>query len=1035
MLKHVVEFSLRFRGVIGILGLLVAGYGALIAQQAKLDVFPEFAPPRIVIQTEAPGLSAEEVEALVTRPVEYGLNGTPDLESQYSQSIQGLSVVTVVFRETADIFRARQLTGERLTELTGSLPQGVHAPQMGALTSSTSLMMAVGLVSSQRTQMELRTFADWVVRLRLLGVPGVARVELFGGEVRQLQIQFRSDRLIAHNITVDEVLAAARNATGIRGAGFIENENQRTTLRTQGQAVSPEALGEVVLAHHNGFSVRMKDVASVVEGPQPKLGDGLVNGKPGVVMMVHSQFGANTLDVTRRVEAALEEMRPLLAAKKITLQPALFRPANFVEASIQNINKSLLIGGVLVILVLFAFLANLRSAFIAFITIPLSLLAAIIVLNAMGASLNTITLGGFAISIGVVVDDAIIGLENVWRRLRQSRERNESRSAFSIVLDATLEVRSPIVYATFIVAAVFVPVLMMSGINGRLFAPLAVAFLLATFASLIVAVTLTPALCYWLLPRVKMTEPKYIDWLKRQHHRWLEVIARHSGLVIGATVIVCVGAAAVVPFLGGEFLPEFKEGHYILRMTMAPGSSTAASLKMGIAVSEQLLKNPDIQSVSDEVGRAEQGEDTAGPEFSELHVELRPGLANSEEVVKERIRATLATFPGVSFAITPFLTERIEEVLSGARGEVVVKLFGNDLDALDRKAEEVRRIIASVPGAVDVYSQAQSGSPEVTVSLRKDRLEQFGFQPLSVLDAVQTAYQGTVVAQTFENNRVFDVNVLLDPARRGNPEAIGALLVENSSGLRLPLRELATVQPTAGRFIVEHEGTLRRLQVTCDVEDRDLVSFVSAVKRRLHVQLDLPADMSLVFGGAAEAQGKAQRELLLHSLIAAVIIVLLLSLVFQHTRNMLLVLANLPFALAGGVLAALLTGGSLSIGSLVGFISLFGISARNSILLISHYEELVLKEGMSWGLHVAIQGATERLVPILMTALVVALGLLPIALQSGEAGKEIEGPMALVILGGLVTSTMLNLLVLPVLALRYGRFAKDEPPPMEAAVT
>lgn len=1035
MLKHVVEFSLRFRGVIAVLGLLVAGYGAFIAQQTKLDVFPEFAPPRIVIQTEAPGLSAEEVEALVTRPIEYGLNGTPALESLYSQSIQGLSVVTAVFHETTDIFRARQLTGERLTELSGNLPQGVHPPQMGALTSSTSSLMAVGLVSNQRTPMELRTFAQWVVRLRLLGVPGVARVDLFGGEVRQLQVQFRPDRLVAYDVTVEEVLAAARNATGIRGAGFIENENQRITLRTTGQSVSPETLGEVVLTHHNGFSVRLKDVVSVVEGPQPKLGDGLVNGKPGIVMMVQSQFGANTLDVTHRVEAALQQMKPLLAAQNITLQPALFRPANFIEASIHNINTSLLIGGVLVILVLFAFLANLRSAFIAFITIPISLLTAVIVLNALGASLNTITLGGFAISIGVVVDDAIIGLENVWRRLRESRERNESRSTFSIVLDATLEVRSPIVYATFIVAAVFVPVLMMSGINGRLFAPLAVAFLLATFASLIVAVTLTPALCLWLLPRVKMAESRYIALLKRQHHQWLEISARHSARVIGVTVIVCIGAAAVLPFLGGEFLPEFKEGHYVLRMTMAPGSSSATSLKMGAAVSEQLLKDPDIRSVSQAVGRAEQGEDTAGPEFSEFQIELRPALANSEEVVKDRIRATLAAFPGISFAVTPFLTERIEEVLSGARGEIVVKLFGSDLDALDRKAEEVRRIVASVPGAVDVYSQVQTGSPEVTVTLRKDRLKQFGFQPLSVLDAVQTAYQGTTVAQTYEGNRVFDVNVLLDPVSRGDPEAIGALLVENSSGQRLPLRSLATVLPTTGRFVVEHEGTLRRLQVTCNVDGRDLVSFAAELKRRLNTEMNLPPDMSLVLGGAAQAQATAQSELLIHSLIAAVLIVLLLSLVFQNPRNMVLVLANLPFALAGGVLAALLSGGSLSIGSLVGFISLFGISARNSILLISHYEELVLREGLPWGLNTAIRGATERLMPILMTALVVALGLLPIALQSDEAGKEIEGPMARVILGGLLTSTTLNLLVLPVLALRYGRFAKGEPQRVEAPVT
>jgi len=1022
MLKRCIEFSLRYRGVILILGLLAAIYGAYVAEQSQLDVFPEFAPPRLVIQTEAPGLSAEEVEALVTRPVEYGLNGTPDLESMYSQSIQGLSVVTVVFRETADIFRVRQLTGERITEISGGLPQGVHPPQMGALTSSTSLMMALGLVSSQRTPMELRTFAEWVVRLRLLGVAGVARVEIFGGDVRQLQIQFRPDRLIAYGVSVDEVLAAARNATGIRGAGFIENDNQRIALRTQGQALTAEALGETVLAHHEGFSVRLKDVAFVADGAQPKLGDGLVNGKAGIVMMVHSQYGSNTLDVTRRVEAALQEMKPLFSAEKVTLRPALFRPANFIESSIQNITKSLLIGGVLVILVLFAFLANLRGAFIAFITIPLSLLAAVIVLNAMGASLNTITLGGFAISIGVVVDDAIIGLENVWRRLRESHERNDSRSVFAIVRDATLEVRSPVVYATFIVAAVFVPVLTMSGVNGRLFAPLAIAFLLATFASLVVAVTLTPALCYLLLPRAKMTEPRYIARLRSQHHRWLEFTFRHSARVIGATIVMCVAAAAVLPFLGGEFLPEFKEGHYIVRMTMAPGSSTAATSRMGAGMAEQLLKNPDVLSVSQEIGRAEQGEDTGGPEFSELHIDLRRNLAKSEEAVKADMRATLSAFPGISFAVTPFLTERIEEVLSGARGEVVVKLFGSDLASLDRTAEDIRRIVASVPGAADVFTQAQTGSPEITVSLRKDRLEQFGFQPLAVLEAVETAYQGTVVAQAYEANRVFDVNVLLAPSSRMDPEAIGGLLVQNSTGARLPLRQLATVGRSSGRFIVEHEGTLRLRQITSNVEGRDLNSFVGEVKRRLHAQIKLPADMSLTFSGAAEAEGKARRELLLHSLSAAAIILLLLSVVFQHKWNMILVLANLPFALAGGALGALLSGGPLSIGSLVGFISLFGISMRNSILLISHYEELVLNEGMSWGMETAMRGATERLVPILMTALVVALGLLPIALQSGEAGKEIESPMAIVILGGLVSSTMLNLLVLPALALRYGKF-------------
>jgi CzcA family heavy metal efflux pump len=859
MLKWIVESSLRFRGVVTVLACLVAAYGIYITGRAKLDVFPEFAPPRIVIQTEAPGLSAEEVEALVTRPIEYGLNGTPELEVTYSQSIQGLSVVTTVFREDADIYRVRQLTGERLAELSGQLPEGVKAPRMGPLTSSTSLTLALGLVSEERTPIELRTFADWTVRLRLLGVPGVARVEVFGGEIRQIQIQVKPDRLIAYSLSIDDVLAAARKSTGVRGAGFIENENQRIVLRTKGQSLSPEALGEVVLAHHDGFSVRLKDVGSVVEGPEPKLGDGQVMGRPGIVMLVHSQYGANTLEVTRAVEAALDELKPLFAAEKVTLHPGLFRPANFIEASIQNINTSLLIGSVLVIAVLFFFLANLRSAFIAITTIPLSLLAAVIVLEWFGASLNTITLGGFAISIGVVVDDAIIGLENVWRRLRENRTRENPRSAFSVVLDATLKVRSPIVYATFIVAAVFWPVLMMSGVNGRLFAPLGVAFILATLASLVVAITLTPALCYLLLARAKATEPAYIVWLKRQHRRCLEAVSRRPKTVIGTTVAICVAAAAALPFFGGEFLPGFKEGHYIIRLLTAPGTSTQASLKIGTAITEELLKNPRIRSVAQQVGRAEQGEDTLGPEFSEFHIELQP-LAGEEERAKDEIRAALEKFPGVTYAISPFLQERIEEILSGGRGEVVINLFGNDLQVLDLNAEEVRQLIASIPGAKDVLLQAQSGSPEVTVSLRQDRLKQFGFQPVEVLEAIQTAYQGTVVAQTYDNNRVFAVTVILDPASRRDPEAIGSLFVRNTAGTRLPLRELAEVDYTAGRYVVVHEGTLRRQQVTCDVGGRDVASFAAEAKRKIQSQIAFTPGVFVAYDGMGTRHGRSWRN-------------------------------------------------------------------------------------------------------------------------------------------------------------------------------
>lgn len=1026
MLRQVVEFSLRFRGVVLVLGILLAGYGLYSASQAKLDVFPEFAPPRVVIQTEAPGLSPEQVEALVTRPIENGLNGTPELTTLYSQSIQGLSVVTAVFEDDADIYRVRQLTSERLTELAGELPAGVQAPRMGALTSSTSLTLSLGLTSERHTPMELRTLADWIVRVRLLSVPGVARVETFGGDIRQLQIQFDPDRLLAHSLSVDDVLAAARKATGVRGAGFIENDNQRITLRTEGQSLTSDLLGEVVLRHQNGYSVRLKDVARVVDGPEPPIGGGRVNGKPGIVLRIFSQYGANTLEVTSAIEAALAELTPQLAAQQVTLYPALFRPANFIQESIGNINRSLLIGGVLVLVVLFFFLANVRSALIAFITIPLSLLMAVIVLRAFGASLNTITLGGFAISIGVVVDDAIIGLENVWRRLRENHARAAPRSTFQVILNATLEVRSPIVYATFIVAAVFWPVLMMSGVNGRLFAPLAIAFLLATFASLIVAITLTPALCSWLLPRARTVEPPYIQRLKEGHRRWLAALAQYPRRLIGVTAAICIVAAAALPFFGGEFLPELKEAHYVIRMMLAPGSSREASLRVGTAVADALLRIPDVRSVSQENGRAELGEDTFGPEFSEMHVDLKPEHRD-DELVEQDIRAALAKIPGASFAVTPFLVERMEEVLSGARGEVVISVFGEDLALLDRKAEEIRRIVAATPGATDVFAPAQTGTPELAIQLRRERLRQFGVEPVDVLDAIQTAYQGTTVAQVYQNQRIFDVAVVLDPAGRSEARSVDALLVSNAEGLRLPLGELADVDFTSGRYVIEHEGTRRRRLVTASVEGVDLASFVREVKQNVAAKVSLPPGVSIAYGGAAEAQRQAQRELMLQSLVAAILIGVLLSLVFANLRNMWLVLANVPFALAGGVLAALLTGGSLSIGSLVGFISLFGISMRNSILMISHYEDLTRSDGLTWNLDTAIRGANERLLPILMTALVVALGLLPIALNAEQAGKEIEGPMAIVILGGLATSTALNLLVLPTLALRYGRFGAPEP--------
>jgi CzcA family heavy metal efflux pump len=1021
MLRRLVEFSIRFRGVVIALACVVVGYGIYTALHARFDVYPEFAPPLVVIQTEAPGLSPEEVEALVTRPVENAVNGVGNLDSIRSQSIQGLSVVTAIFRQGADIFRARQMVSERLSEIAGQIPQGVKQPVIAPLTSATSMMLAVGLTSETRSAMELRTFADWTLRPLLLGVPGVAKVVVFGGEVRQIQIQVMPERLLAYRLTIEDLLATARKATGVRGAGFIDTPAQRVVLQTRGQALTPAEMGEVALARPGGLAVRLKDLARVVEAPEPKIGDAAIGTQPGVMLIVSSQLGANTIEVTEAIERALEELKPALGAAQIKLHPDLFRPASFIQRAIHNVTTSLLLGGVLVTVVLFLFLFNLRTAFISLTAIPLSLLVAVIVLDRLGITLNTLTLGGLAIAIGEVVDDAIIDVENIFRRLRESS--GNGRSVFRVVLEASLEVRSAVVYATFVVALVFLPVLTMSGLQGRLFAPLGLAYILAILASLGVALTVTPALSYALLAGAakRAVEPRFLRALKARYRQFLEVTARRPNQVIGAAVALCAGAAAAIPLFGGAFLPELQEGHFILHMAAVPGTSLEESLRLGRAVTLELLKNANIRSVAQQVGRAESADDTWGPHYSEFHVDLKPLSEERAESVQGQIRQALSKFPGVYFAIKPFLTERIEEVLSGLTAEVAIKIFGDDLEVLDRKAQEVAQVVSSIRGAVDVQVESPPGVPQYVVRLRPERLKQFGFHPVDVLAAVQTAYQGTVVAQTYEANRVFDVAVILDEKTRRDPENIGSLMLHNSEGLSLPAGELVDVFPASGRFMIVHDGARRRQSVTCNVRGRDVASFVAEAKRKIRA-VRFPSGVYPVFTGAAEARAQAQREILLHSLIAGVGIVLLLSMVFRTARNLLLVLANLPFALVGGVLAVFLTGGWLTVGSLVGFVTLFGITTRNSIMLISHFEHLVTQEGMTWGLEAARRGASERLSPILMTALVTAFGLLPLALGSGQPGREIEGPMALVILGGLATSTLLNLLVLPALALRYGRF-------------
>ncbi len=1033
MLQAIVSVSVRYRGVIVALACLLLGYGLYVTAHAKLDVFPEFVPPQVVIQCEAPGLSPEQVEALVTRPIESVAAGVVNLETVRSQSAEGLAIVTAVFRDGTDILVARQMLGERLAELAGELPQGARAPQMQPLTSATMDLYKFGLAADvnapvRPTPMELRTFADWVVRPRLLAVPGVASVNVYGGEVRQLQVQVLPDRLMAYDLSLDDVLAAARAATGVRGAGFVETPAQRIVLQTEGQALTPEQLGATIVRQRGATIVRLRDVARVQAAGQPKFGDALLQGKPGVFLALLSQYGANTLEVTQALERALDEMEPGFKSQGIVVVRALFRPASFIESAIRNISRSLLLGGLFVAAVLLLFLWNFRTAFICVTVIPLALLTAVILLDRFGATLNTITLGGLAIAIGVVVDNAIINVENVFRRLRENAAAGMPRPVFQVVRDATLEVRSAVVYATFVIILVFVPVLTMSGLQGKLFAPLAWAYILAVLASLGMALTVTPALCMLLLPQraQRAHEPRATAALKDGYRVLLSVFANRPVVTIPPVLLLCAVAALLVRSFGGEFLPEFREGHFVVHIDAIPGTSLEESRRLGEHVSAQLLALDHVLTVPEQIGRAASAEDPWGPQRGEFHINITPNLGKRENAVRTAIREVLSSFPGTVHDIATFLGDRIGETISGENAAVVVSIFGDDLDILDQRAEAVRQLLVGLRGAVDVKIASPPGTPQIVVQLRHDRLTELGFRPVEVLDAIQTAFQGATVAQTFEAGRTFDVVVILDEALRREPESVGSLLLRNAAGTHVPLHELADVYGTQGRFMLLHDGGRRRQTVTCNVEGRDVASFVAEAKEAIAKRIAFPAGTYPAFGGEAEVRAQAQRELLLHSGIAAVGIILLLAMVMGNLRNLLLVFVNLPFALVGGVVAVYLTSGLISIGGLIGFVTLFGITTCNSIMMISHYEHLVTAEGMTWGLPAALRGASERLVPILMTALVTGLGLLPIAMGADAAGREIEGPMAVVILGGLATSTLLNLLVLPTLALRFGRFTPAE---------
>ncbi|MEI6486855.1 MAG: efflux RND transporter permease subunit [Sphingomonadales bacterium] len=1018
ILAPIVRSALRHPGLVLVCGMLLLVYGVFAVSNARYDVFPEFVPPQATVQTEAPGLAAEQVEALVTRPLEAAIIGTNGVTSVRSESVQGLSVINVIFAEGSDPFRTRQVLAEALSETNGRLPANVAVPVLSPLTSSTMDLLKIGFVAPAMDPMRLRDIVQWQVRTRLLAVPGVARAIVFGGDERRLDVRMRPEAMIARGVTLADLTAAVQAAAAVRGGGFTDSDAQRVIVTTAAPRLRAADLASAPLPLSAGAPIRIGDVADVMEAATPKSGDALVMGKRGALMALSSQYGANTLTTTLAVEKALAELTPALNAQGITVYPRLHRPANFIESALSGISRDLVVGAAMIGLVLLLFLRSLRVALVIFLAIPLSLLAALIVLGLLGQTINTMTLGGLAVALGVVIDDAIVDVENIVRRLGQHPRGNR----LAVIAAASVEVRAPVVYATFVLLLTIMPVLFLTGLQGAFFAPLALAFALAVLASLLVALTMIPALALLVLsPHAAHRESALPGRLQRAHERLVARICAAPRAVAATTALVGVLALAAFGLFGSELLPAFRERHYVMQVSGPAGASITWMRQLGTRISRDLLALPEIASVEHQIGRAEAGEDTFPPHRSEFHVELSAAGGRDEVATQDKIRAVLARYPGLQSEVLTFLGDRISESLSGETAALAIGIYGADLDTLDRVAADVAQVVRQVPGAADVQIKAAPGAPSISVVLDPARMAVRGVSAADAADAIETAFQGRVVAERALADQVNDIAITLAPGVQQDPEAIGGLLVRSVDGVTTRLADIATLVPRNSRLSINHDNGLRRQIVTANPAGRDVGSFTAAVQAAIARHVALPKGVFIDYAGQAEGQAAALRQLALNVGTAAIGIAMLLVLAFGGVRPALLIAAGTPFALAGGVAAVALTGGVLSLGALVGFVTLFGIAARNAILLISHVDQLTEQEGMPFDLATILRATRERVTPIIVTALVTGLGLAPLALEAGQSGREVQGPMAAVILGGLVTSTLMSLVLLPALILAWRR--------------
>ncbi len=1033
MMGALIRFSIRFPGVVIGLALLIIVYGIYQIKLSPLNVFPEFSPTQVVIQTESPGFSSNLVETLVSQPIEQAIGGTIGIKQIRSQSIPGLSVVTVIFDEGTDIYLNRQSISEKLATLSSSMPSGI-VPIITPLTSSASTVLGVGIVSDQKNEIELRGFAESVIIPQLLSVQGVADVNRFGGSIGEIQIQINPEKLIKHNIAISDVISAIEKSTGISGGGFIENNNQRIIINAEGQSKNLNDFATTPIVNNDGKIVYINQVAEVNYGKAPSISAVSIDQQVGVYLSVQGQLGSDTYKLTSELETALNKLKPLLDSESIKLYPDLFKPANFIDASIKGLRFDIIVGAIMVISVLYLFLFNLKTAFISAIAIPISLLSAICVMSFYNLGLNVMVLSGLAIALGEVVDDAIIDVENIFRRLRQNKLKTKPLPIYQVVFNSSMEVRKSVVFATIIIVLVFLPLLSLSGVAGKLFGPLGIAYITSIIASLFVALTVTPALCYLMLghSNIESEDSPLISFIKKHYERTLRVIEKKSKAIIFISLILISIGISFLPFFKTQFIPPLHEGHFIMHMTAYPGTSEKESIRIGNLVTEKLSQIEGIKSIAQWVGRSPMGADTFGTHYSEFEIELEPLDGPSQDEILDQMNEILHGenkekngFVGVNFAINTFLTERIEETISGYNASVVINIFGNDLDSIDQDAQKIAILLENIRGSKDITLQSPPGTPEVEIKIDPIKVAKYGINKIDVLNSIRSAYEGYPAAFVYEGVIKTPVVVTLNQISKDSITDIKNLPVRGADNQKYSLKDIAIITQKNGRSKILHQDGKRVQTITSNIEKRDIDSFSDELKNKLE-KLPLNPGVYYEITGSAQENAKSREELITHSTLAGTAVLLMLYIAFGSLRNLGLTVLNLPFALIGGVLAALFYGGWISIGSLVGFVTLFGITLRNSIMLISHYQHLIDNENRQWNLETCIQGAKERLPSILMTALVAGLALTPIALGSNQPGKEIEGPMATIIIGGLFTSTVLNLLILPTILLNYGKFIKKE---------